>query len=62
MPSILPTMRVCLVATWYERNSTFQRLYIRTAFFLLFIMRVNYINNETRDFLGAQKNHVCRKT
>ena len=24
-------------------------------------MRVNYINNETRDFLGAQQNHVCYK-
>ena len=24
-------------------------------------MRVNYINNETRDFLGAQQNHVCGK-
>ena len=24
-------------------------------------MRVNYINNETRDFLGAQQNHVCCK-
>ena len=24
-------------------------------------MRVNCINNETRDFLGAQQNHVCCK-
>ena len=24
-------------------------------------MHVNYINNETRDFLGAQQNHVCCK-
>ena len=61
MPSILPTTCVYLVATWYEHNSTFQRLYIRVAFFLLFIMHVNYINNEARDFLRAQQNHVCCK-
>ena len=24
-------------------------------------MRVNFINNETHDFLGAQQNHVCCK-
>ena len=35
---------------------------VRHAFlFLLFIMRVTYINNETRDFLGAQQNHLCCK-
>ena len=61
MPSILPTTCVCLVVTWYERNSTFQHLYVRAAFFLLFIIRVNCINNATRDFLGAQRNHVCCK-
>ena len=52
---------MCLVATWYEHDSTFQRLYVWAAFFLLFIMRVIYINNETCDFLGAQQNHVCCK-
>ena len=24
-------------------------------------MHVDYINNETRDFLGAQQNHLCCK-
>ena len=46
---------VCLVATWYERNSASQHLDIHAAFFWLFITRIHYINNETRYFLGVQQ-------
>ena len=58
---ILPKTHLCLVATWYERNSAFQHLDVRVAFFWLFITHVHYINDETHDFLGAQKNHMCCK-
>ena len=55
MPSIRPTTYVCLNATQYEHNSAFQCLEIRAALFLVFIMRVHYINNETVIFLGPKK-------
>ena len=54
-------MCVRLVKTWYECNSAFQHSEVHKAFLLLFIMRVNYINNKTHDFLGAQENYMSCK-